>query len=94
MILNMKYLEIWLALINLSALLMVGYDKHQAKANLWRVPESRFFLLALLGGAAGVFAGMRAFRHKTKHPLFTLGIPVMLVINLVCLYLILVKFQG
>lgn len=53
-------------------------DKHKAKKNLWRIPESRLILCALLGGSLGCLGGMYLFRHKTKHPKFTLGIPLIL----------------
>ncbi len=59
------------------------YDKRQAKRNGWRVPESRLFLTALFGGAIGVFIGMRLFRHKTKHWSFQIGVPLLLLLNIV-----------
>ncbi len=50
-------------------------DKYKARKNLWRIRESTLFLVAVLGGSLGIWLGMYAVRHKTRHPSFTLGIP-------------------
>jgi uncharacterized membrane protein YsdA (DUF1294 family) len=47
-----------------------GYDKAQARRGGWRVPESILHLLALAGGFLGGWAGMYAFHHKTREPVF------------------------
>ncbi len=44
--------------------------------------ERTLFLLAALGGSAGVWRGMYAFRHKTRHWYFVLGIPAILAAQL------------
>ena len=72
----MKYIFIWLPLINLALFFTMGSDKGRAKANKRRVPEARLFLLAVLGGALGGTLGMYVFRHKTKHWYFKLGFPL------------------
>ena len=53
-------------------------DKYMAKKNLWRVSELTLLTIALLGGSIGSLLGMYMVRHKTKHPKFTVGIPVIL----------------
>lgn len=75
--------------INIISFLMFGYDKLKAKRNGWRIPERRFFYLGLLGGAAGVYVGMRVFRHKTRHALFIYGIPILVALNIVLFYYLL-----
>ena len=69
----MKYILIWLLLMNLALFFTMGSDKGRAKANKRRVPEARLFLLAVLGGALGGTLGMYVFRHKTKHWYFHLA---------------------
>ena len=67
---------------------LMGVDKRRAKRAEWRVPEKTFFLVALLGGAAGGVAGMWVFRHKTRHWYFKYGLPLILVlqgVGVVCL---------
>lgn len=58
-------------------------DKHKARKNLWRIPEATLFGVALMGGSPGVLLGMYTARHKTKHPSFTLGIPVILAVQII-----------
>ena len=74
----------WLALLSLAEFCLMGLDKAWAKrAGHRRVPEARFFLLALLGGALGGILGMRAFRHKTRHWYFVWGMPLILLLHVV-----------
>ena len=54
-------------------------DKLYAKKKLWRIPEATLLTIALLGGSIGSLAGMYMVRHKTNHPKFTVGIPVILI---------------
>ena len=70
-----KVLTFYLILINVTAFLLMGYDKHNAKKGKWRVPESRIFLAAAIGGSVGVWLGMQQFHHKTLHKKFKYGIP-------------------
>ena len=74
----MKYLIIYLAAINLIAFLAMGTDKFKARNAMWRIPEKTLFLLALAGGSVGAILGMFAFRHKTKHLSFRIGLPLIL----------------
>ncbi len=71
-------LDGWLLLANLMGLILMGADKGRARRGAWRVPEKTFFVLALLGGSLGCWAGMYLFRHKTKHWYFVLGMPLIL----------------
>lgn len=72
----------WLLGVNMLTLIFMGWDKRQSKRGGRRVPERRFFLLALLGGAAGGLLGMYAFRHKTRHWYFRWGMPLILLLQL------------
>jgi uncharacterized membrane protein YsdA (DUF1294 family) len=85
----MKLFQIYLLLINALAFLLMLIDKYKAKKNLWRIRESTLLLIAVIGGSIGALAGMYTFRHKTKHLKFTLGIPVILVLQIVAAYCIL-----
>ena len=55
-----------LGLVNLAAFMAMAADKAAARDNQSRVRESTLLNLALLGGWPGIWAGMRAFRHKTR----------------------------
>ena len=70
---------VYLLVINLIALLLMRSDKQRAKkAGAHRISEKTLFLSALLGGSIGAIAGMRLFRHKTKHWYFVIGMPAIL----------------
>ncbi|KUO59471.1 MAG: hypothetical protein APF84_19390 [Gracilibacter sp. BRH_c7a] len=81
-----SFLAAYLAIINILSFLMFGYDKFKAKRDGWRIPERRFLVLGLLGGAIGLYLGMRIFRHKTRHRLFVFGIPLLMTLNLIIIY--------
>ncbi|MNI60904.1 hypothetical protein D3C73_1161450 [compost metagenome] len=48
---------------------------------------------ALLLGSVGIYTGMYKFRHKTKHLKFTIGVPIMFILNCVTLYYIITYFN-
>ncbi len=79
----MKYIIIYLLTTNVIAFLMYGLDKWKAKKDKWRVPEKTLLLLAAIGGSIGALVAMQVFRHKTKHAKFLIGVPVILVLQLV-----------
>ena len=64
-------------IINLTAFLIMGWDKQKSIHNGWRIPEKYLLFFSLIGGAIGIFAGMYFWRHKTKKVLFYLGVPVL-----------------
>ena len=74
----MKYILLYLLLINAAAFILMLVDKIKAKKNLWRIKESTLMLSAVLGGSIGALAGMYTFRHKTLHHKFSIGIPLIL----------------
>jgi uncharacterized membrane protein YsdA (DUF1294 family) len=58
-------------------------DKIKAKKNRWRTPERTLLGICAIGGSLGGYLAMQLFRHKTKHPRFSIGIPVMLALHIV-----------
>ena len=78
----MLYGGAWLLLVNVVGFVLMGIDKWKAKHGAWRIPEKQLFAPALLGGTLGVIAGMRVFRHKTRHRSFRQGLPALLAVQL------------
>ena len=78
----MKYILLYLLIINAVAFLLMLVDKIKARKNKWRIRESTLILSAVLGGSPGALAGMYLFRHKTLHLKFTIGIPVILALQI------------
>ncbi len=73
---------IYLLLINAAGFGVMLYDKYLAKNNLWRIPEKTLLGIAAFGGSVGCWLGMYTVRHKTKHVKFTIGIPVILAVQI------------
>lgn len=81
-------LAIYLILINLIAVIVTIYDKLCAVKRRWRVKESTLLLLSALGGSISMYITMLLIRHKTRHIKFMLGIPLILIVQLIIAFLI------
>lgn len=78
----MKLLFFYLLGMNLLAFVLMGEDKRRAQRGARRVPERTLLLSAALGGSLGALAGMLSWRHKTRKRKFTLGLPGILLLQL------------
>lgn len=81
-----KEIVIYLIVINMLTFCVYGIDKRKAIRKQWRVPERTLLFLAVIGGSIGALAGMQVFRHKTRHLKFKLGVPGILVAQVIILY--------
>ena len=77
----MKYVLLYLLIINAVGFLLMLVDKYKAKKKLWRIPEATLMGVAAMGGSIGSLIGMYTVRHKTKHLKFTIGIPLILAVQ-------------
>lgn len=80
---------LYVIIINIAGFSSMGIDKVKARRKAWRIPETRLFAIALLGGSIGSIAGMYFFRHKTRHWYFVWGMPAILVIQMLAFFFIL-----
>lgn len=87
----MQPIFLYLLIINAASFLLMMEDKRRARKKLWRIPEARLLLFAALGGSIGSLAGMYTFRHKTLHPKFTLGVPLILAAQVVLSVIVLLS---
>ncbi len=71
----------YLYAVNLLALALFGADKRRAVRGQRRIPERVLLGAAVLGGSVGAIGGMLAFRHKTRKPRFSVGLPVILALQ-------------
>lgn len=83
-----KYIIIYLIIINLIAFLAMFLDKRKAKYGKWRIPEQTLFIIALIGGSIGAIVGMYTFRHKTKKLRFSIGFPVILILQILLVFMV------
>lgn len=77
-----KYFLLYFAVINLLGFFEMYLDKKKSIKKQWRTPEARFFIIAAAFGGPGVLIGMYTFHHKTKHMKFTIGIPLIIIIQI------------
>ncbi|MBC8630384.1 DUF1294 domain-containing protein [Paeniclostridium hominis] len=87
----MKFLTLYFIIMSIITFLLMYIDKNRAIKGQWRIPEATLINLSILGGGIGTYMGMYIFRHKTRHPKFTIFIPITIILNLF-LYYILLKF--
>ncbi len=78
------------ALVNLAVFGIYGLDKKKAIKGEWRTPEKNLIAAAVMG-ASGALLGMIVFRHKIRKPKFYIGVPMILVIEAVILFLLVTK---
>lgn len=74
----MKFLLLYLLIVNAAGFLVMTLDKLLAKKNARRIPERTLMGLAAMGGSIGVWGAMYTVRHKTRHAKFYLGVPAIL----------------
>lgn len=88
------WIAAYLLAVNAVAFGMMYVDKQRAKKKKWRISEHSLFTAALLGGSIGSIAGMRLFRHKTKHWYFVWGMPLILAAQLLLCLLLCWKIRS
>ncbi len=85
----MKIFLYYIAAISLISIIVCCYDKSAAKhAPKHRTRERTLLLLSALGGSVAMFITMQIIRHKTKHVKFMLGIPLIIVAQIILLWCI------
>lgn len=81
-----RILLIYLAVVNTLTIIVFGVDKMNAKSNRQRVRIVTLLGLAFIGGSVGALIGMYGFHHKTKKAYFTVGVPLILLMQVVVLF--------
>ena len=81
-----RILLIYLAVVNILTIIVFGVDKMNAKSNRQRVRIVTLLGLAFIGGSVDALIGMYGFHHKTKKAYFTVGVPLILLMQVVVLF--------
>lgn len=90
-IFTIKNIIIYLILINIIAFFSMLVDKKKAEKGKWRTKESTLLILALIGGSIGATIGMYTFHHKTQKPRFFIGIPIIIVLQILLIIAVVIK---
>ena len=77
-----------LFLMNAAGFLVMFIDKQKARRAAGGFRSGRCCSLRLWAAAWGSLLGMYLFHHKTKHLKFTLGIPLILILQLLLAWLL------
>ena len=93
-----SWLFIWFFLTNIAAFIVYGVDKWKAKRQevkpeTRRIPERNLLLIAAVGGSLGAYLGMQVWRHKTRHRVFQIGIPLIMIAQILLAFGIFVYFN-
>ena len=62
---HMDTIAAYLIFLNLVGFLIMGEDKRRAKMHRWRISERMLFLVSILGGSIGTWAGMYPPQDET-----------------------------
>ena len=90
---NKSLILYYFIIINIVAFIIYGFDKLFAIKHKWRISVNTLLGLGLLGGSIGGYLSMKLFHHKTNKKLFTIGIPLLMIIHLVIIIYILILKQ-
>ena len=83
-----KYCIYYFLLINLITAIVFCVDKINACQGRWRVKETTLFKLAFAGGALSILLLMYLIHHKNRHRAFVFGIPAIVILHIVLVYLL------
>lgn len=76
------FLLLFLLTVSIVGAILTVYDKIAAKhAKRHRVPEAVLMSFGVLGGALLMYMVMQLIRHKTRKPKFSVGFPVIIVLQ-------------
>ena len=84
----------WLSCISFVSFVITVADKLNAKRGTTRIPESLLILFSILGGSLAMFFTMLVIRHKTRHAKFMIGIPIIILIQVVLAFAVFIKFPS
>ena len=80
----------YLAIVSVISIIITVYDKSVSKiAGHRRIPEKTLLMWSALGGSVAMLLTMLTIRHKTKHPKFFIGVPVIMALQLTLIILLL-----
>ncbi|MFB1080465.1 DUF1294 domain-containing protein [Jeotgalibacillus sp. JSM ZJ347] len=72
---------IYYFILSLVGFISMKVDKKRARNDEYRISEKTLWMIAMMGGALGSWAGMNVFRHKTKHMTFRVVMPIIVILH-------------
>lgn len=81
-----KVLTVYLGMINVIAFAVFAIDKFKAVRDKRRIRIVTLLGLAFIGGSMGGLLAMYLFKHKTQKDYFTIGIPLIILMQIVVIF--------
>ena len=78
-----KILLVYLLIINIATLIVFALDKMNAISKKWRYKIVTLLGLCFIGGSLGGLLAMYVFRHKTQQDYFTVGVPLIIITQII-----------
>lgn len=78
-----KILYIYVLIISIVTVILTVYDKTAAKKRHFRISEATLMLCGIFGGAVAELITMLVIRHKTRHIKFMLGLPAIILAQVI-----------
>lgn len=83
-----KELLIYIIFINIITFIIFTLDKIKAIYHKWRFKVGTLLILCFIGGSLGGLLSMYLFKHKIRKNYFTIGIPLIIIIQMLILVII------
>lgn len=81
-----RFFSCYCAAVNIITFFTYGIDKYCAIKGKRRIKIVTLIGWAFAGGSIGALLGMYTFRHKTKVNYFTVGVPLILVMQVIIIF--------
>lgn len=78
----------YILMCSILTFLVFGLDKYFAMYQKRRIPENILIAMAAIGGSIGALLAMFIFRHKTHKYFFTIGVPMIMICQLIFFILV------
>ena len=81
----------YFVLISAVTVILTVLDKARAVKHKFRISERTLFLAAILGGSVAELVTMKIIRHKTLHKRFMIGLPAIIIVQIIIIAVVLYK---
>ena len=79
-------LLVYLIVINVITFIAYAVDKYNAIEHRTRIRIITLLALAFIGGSVGAILAMYTFRHKTQKDYFVVGVPLIMIMQVVVIF--------
>ncbi len=85
---NLKTILTFFLIVNALGFLIMQIDKNNSINGKRRISEASIFTVGVIGGSIGIMAGMYILHHKTRKKRFTIGMPIIFVLQILMIFVL------